>query len=144
MVDTVVSELFPDRRVLSVETGNRTPGSSLDTQANQPLCGTVLGGLKLAPQVRTGPRCRGAPAVLACARGSCSGPPESPAHLSPLGDQEQVPAVGKPLRGPQSDAGPLCGIPPLSMRLPAAGRAWGSPEALPLLVACRECVGLLL
>ena len=37
----------------------------MDTQANQPLCGTVLGGLELAPQVRAGPRCRGAPAMLA-------------------------------------------------------------------------------
>ena len=37
----------------------------MDTQANQPLCGTVLGGLELAPQVRAGPRCQGAPAMLA-------------------------------------------------------------------------------
>lgn len=41
----------------------------MDTQANQPLCGTVPGGLELAPQVWAGPGCRGAPAALAlCTR----------------------------------------------------------------------------
>lgn len=62
LADTVVCE--PERRVLSAEPPNSTPGSSLAAPLTS-LRGTVLGGLKLAPQVWAGPRGQRAPTVLA-------------------------------------------------------------------------------
>lgn len=131
LVDTVVCELLPEQRVLSAEPPNSTPGSSLAAPANQPLWDspgqpqTGPAGLGWSTW-SAGPHHAGRPA-----RKSHSGLPESPAPLSPLGDGEQVPAVGKPLGSPRSDAGPLCGVQPLSMRLPVAGRAWAVPRGSP-------------
>ena len=142
LVDTVVCE--PERRVLSVEPPNSTPGSSLAAPADQPLWDS-------AGRPQTGPtglgwstRSAGPHRTGPSARKSHSSLPESPAPLSPLGDGEQVPAVGKPLGSPHSDAGPLCGVPPLSVRLPAAGWAWVVPQGPPApWWPARECVGLL-